>query len=147
MTVAIYSGNQRTKPVPRTRGYGQRPLDVSLSNFCVSASLLGPSLQTLNAKSWVKFFERSLLDKKIWNISSHSQQSIFFSIPHLMLGGIWGHHVNQWVKRSLTTPLPGLCTSGEILPYMTSLSVGKISPDVQRPGSGVVRLVLTHWLT
>ena len=80
-------------------------------------------------------------------IESSSQRSIFFSIPHLMLGGIWGHHVNQWVKTSLTTPLPGLCTSGEILPYMTSLSVGKISPDVQRPGSGVVRLVLTHWLT
>ena len=76
-----------------------------------------------------------------------TQRSIIFSIPHFMNGGFWGHQLNQWVNTSPTTPLPGLCTSGEILLYMTSLSVSKISPDVQRPGSGVVGLVLTHWLT
>ena len=69
-----------------------------------------------------------------------TQRSIIFSIPRFMNGGIWGYHLNQWVNTSPTTPLPGLCTSREILLYMTSLSV-------QRPGSGVVELVLTHWLT
>ena len=69
-----------------------------------------------------------------------TQWSIIFSIPRFMNGGIWGYHLNQWVNTSPTTPLPGLCTSREILLYMTSLSV-------QRPGSGVVELVLTHWLT
>ena len=64
-----------------------------------------------------------------------------------MLGGKKEHHINGWVNTSPTTPLPGLCTSGDISLSMTSLSVGKISPDVQRLGSGVVGLVLTHWLT
>ena len=116
-----------------------------------------PSGYILHRSSNFKFVHSILkyVDVKEFSLSNwitlkawpSSQWSIFFSIPHLMLGGIWGHHVNQWVKTSLTTPLPGLCTSGEILPYMTSLSVGKISLDVHRPGSGVVRLVLTHWLT
>ena len=64
-----------------------------------------------------------------------------------MLGGEKGHHVNQGVNTTPSTPRPGLCTSGDISLSMTSLSVGKISPDVQRLGSGVVGLVLTHWLT
>ena len=64
-----------------------------------------------------------------------------------MLGGEKAYYVNQWVNTSPTTPLPGLCTSGEILLFMTSLSLGENSPDVQRPGSGVVGLVLTHPLT
>ena len=68
-------------------------------------------------------------------------------IVAVMIGGIKGHHINQWVKTSQTTPLQALCTSGEISLYMTSLSLGKISPDVQRPGSGVVGLVLTQPLT
>ena len=33
-----------------------------------------------------------------------------------------------------------------LLYYLLSLSVSKISPDLQRPGRGVVGLVLTHWL-
>ena len=78
--------------------------------------------------------------------SNTPHRTIFFSMPQLMIGEKKGHRVNQLVKTSQTTPLPGLCTSGEISLYMMSLSVGKISPDVQRPGSGVVRLVLTHWL-
>ena len=57
------------------------------------------------------------------------------------------HHVNQWVKNSETTLLPGLCTSGKISIFMTTVSVGNIFPNVQRPGSGVVGFVLTHWLT
>ena len=64
-----------------------------------------------------------------------------------MIGGFWGLHVNGWVSTSSTTPLPGLCTSGQILLYVTSLSVSKNCPDVQRPGRGVVELVLTHPLT
>ena len=76
------------------------------------------------------YYQLSILSLKSLLHTCRAQRSIFFSIPHLMLGGIWGHHVNQWVKTSPTAPLPGLCTLGEILPYMTSLSVGKISPDV-----------------
>ena len=63
-----------------------------------------------------------------------------------MLGDKKGHYVNQWVNTSLTTPLPGLCTSGDILPTDSDVIWGKIS-HVQRPGNGVVRLVLTHWFT
>ena len=120
--------------------FPQGPYDFSRVPFV--------TLEPANLSNTSNNHRVSLKYELIYNkIKSKTQRSIFFSIPHLMLGGIWGHHVNQWVKTSLTTPLPGLCTSGEILPYMTSLSVGKISPDVQRPGSGVVRLVLTHWLT
>ena len=64
-----------------------------------------------------------------------------------MLGEKKGHYVNQWVNTSLTTPLPGLCTSGDILPTDSDVIESEISPDVQRPGSGVIGLVLTHWLT
>ena len=32
-----------------------------------------------------------------------------------MLGRYKGHHDNQWVNTSPTTPLPGLSTSGEVL--------------------------------
>ena len=70
-----------------------------------------------------------------------------FSIPHLMLCGEIGHNFNQWVKTSQTTPLPGLSTLGEISLYMTSLSLGEISPNLQRPKTGVVGLVLSHWLS
>ena len=61
-----------------------------------------------------------------------------------MLGGEKGHHVNQWVNTSPTTPLPSLCTSGDIIPTDSDVIESEISPDVQRPGSGVVGLVLTH---
>ena len=64
-----------------------------------------------------------------------------------MLGGEKGHHIDQWVDTSPTTPLPSLCTSGDILPTDSDVIESEISPDVQRPGSGVVGLVLTHWLT
>ena len=61
-----------------------------------------------------------------------------------MLGGEKGYHVNQCVNTSPATPLPGLCTSGHILPTDSDVIKSEISPDVQRPGSGVVGLVLTH---
>ena len=48
-----------------------------------------------------------------------------------MIGGIWGYHVHQWVITSPTTPLPGLCTLGQILLCVTSLSVSKICPNVR----------------
>ena len=73
-----------------------------------------------------------------------AQRTFIFSIPYFMLSGEKVYYVNQWVNTSRTTPLPGLCTSGKILLFMTSLSLGENSPDVQRPGSGVVGLVLTH---
>ena len=76
-----------------------------------------------------------------------AQRSIIFSIPHFMIGEVWGYHVNQWVITSPTTLLPGLCTSGQISLCVTSLSVSKICPDVQRPGRGVVGRVMTQWLT
>ena len=79
----------------------------------------------------------------IFEISA--QWSIIFSIPHFMIRRFWGHHVNQWVITSPTTPLPGLCRSGQISLCVTSLLLSKICPDVQRPGRGVVRLVMTHW--
>ena len=63
-----------------------------------------------------------------------------------MLGGKKEHHINGWVNTSPTTPLPGLCTSGEFSPSDSDVIKSKISPDVQRPGRGVVGLVLTHWL-
>ena len=64
-----------------------------------------------------------------------------------MLAGEKEHHVNGWVQTSPTTPLPGLCTSGEILTSDSDVMKSKIFPNVQRPGNGVVGLVLTHWLT
>ena len=64
-----------------------------------------------------------------------------------MLSGEKGHHVNQLVNTSPMTPLPSLCTSGDILPTDSDVIESEISPDVQRPGSGVVGLVLTHWFT
>ena len=70
-----------------------------------------------------------------------AQRTFIFSIPYFMLSGEKVYYVNQWVNTSRMTPLPGLCTSRKILLYMTSLSLGENSPDVQRPGSGVVGLV------
>ena len=64
-----------------------------------------------------------------------------------MLGGKKEQHINGWVNTSPTTPFPGLCTSGKFSPGDSDVIKSKIFPDVQRPGSGVVRLVLTHWLT
>ena len=64
-----------------------------------------------------------------------------------MLGGKKEHHINGWVNTSPTTPLPGLCTSGQILLTDSDVTQSKICPDVQRPGRGVVGLVMTHWLT
>ena len=64
-----------------------------------------------------------------------------------MIGGFWGHYVNSWVSTSPTTPLLGLCTSGQILLTDSDVTHSEICPDVQRPGRGVVGLVMTHWLT
>ena len=64
-----------------------------------------------------------------------------------MIRGFWGHYVNGWVSASSTTPLPGLCTSGQILLSNSDVTHSEICPDLQRPGSGVVGLVMTHWLT
>ena len=55
-----------------------------------------------------------------------------------MLGGKKEHHINGWVNISPTTPLPGLCTSGEFSPSDSDVIKSKIFPDVQRLGSGVV---------
>ena len=60
---------------------------------------------------------------------------------------LWDKNINFMLIFNAKGFSMTVCTLGEILPYMTSLSVGNLSPDVQRPGSGVVRLVLTHWLT
>ena len=64
-----------------------------------------------------------------------------------MLGGKKEHHVNGLVHASPTTPLIGPYTSGEILPSYSDVMKSKMSPDVQRPGSGVVGLVWTQTLT
>ena len=64
-----------------------------------------------------------------------------------MLGGKNDRHIHRWVIMSPTTPLPGLCTSGKFSPGDSDVIKSRIFPDVQTPGSGVVRLVLTHWLT
>ena len=64
-----------------------------------------------------------------------------------MIRGFWGHYVIGWVSASSTTPLPGLCTSGQILLSNSDVTHSEICPDLQRPGSGVVGLVMTHWLT
>ena len=64
-----------------------------------------------------------------------------------MNGEFCVHYVDQWVNTSPTTPLSGICTSGEILLTDSDVTWSKISPDVLRPRSGVVGLVLTHWLT
>ena len=61
--------------------------------------------------------------------------------------GFWGYYVNGWVNTSPTTPLPGFCTSGQILLTDSDVTQSKICPDVQRPGRGVVGLVMTHCLT
>ena len=66
------------------------------------------------------YFELSERKNQILqNLLYTDTQQSFFSIPHFMNRGIWGYHVNQWVITSPTTPLPGLCRSGEILLYMT----------------------------
>ena len=44
-------------------------------------------------------------------------------------------------------PSQVLCTSGQILLTDSDVTQSKICPDVQRPGRGVVGLVMTHWLT
>ena len=61
-----------------------------------------------------------------------------------MLGGKKEHHINGWVNTSPTTPLPGLCTSGAFSLSDSDVIKSKIFPDVQRPESGVVGLLLTH---
>ena len=76
-------------------------------------------------------------------IGSHNEPLFFQYHTSCSVGGKV-YYVNEWVKTSRSTPLPGLCTSGKILLFMTSLSLGENCPDVQRPGSGVVGLVLTH---
>ena len=63
-----------------------------------------------------------------------------------MLSGKKEHHINGWVNTSPTTPLPDLCTSGQTLLTNSDVTQSKICPDVQRPGRGVVGLVMTHWL-
>ena len=54
-------------------------------------------------------------------------------------------YVNGWVSTSPT--IPGLCTSGQILLTDSDVTHSEICPDLQRPGRGVVGLVMTHWLT
>ena len=56
----------------------------------------------------------------------------FFSIPHFMIGGIWGYHINGWVNASPTTPFPGPCTLGQNLLFMTSLLVKPVHVLRQR---------------
>ncbi len=55
--------------------------------------------------------------------------------------------MNGWVNTSPTTPLPGFCTLGQILLTDSDVTQSKICLDIQRPGRGVVGLVMTHWLT